>query len=125
MIGPDGLTPLFRSSSTSTTIKPNISVSDKFTEEFELSSPLTQITSSREVFHEHAFLHHGPVFGVGNGTYLVNGTEIFLIDDSTPPSLQQITGNKDKIRTYHTIIFILFWGYPMMKAHTKYEHLHT
>lgn len=63
-----------------------------FAAEFRLTSPLTQITSDSQVFHEQGFLHRGPVYGVGNGTYLVNGTEIFLITDSNPPALQQITG---------------------------------
>lgn len=45
-------------------------------------------------FHSKAFLHKGTASGNVNGTYLVNGTQIFLLGDEEGSGLSHVVGKQ-------------------------------
>lgn len=52
-----------------------------FTENITVSEKLREISSVKNRLDPNAFLHKGPVYGINNGTYLVNATIIYLVDE--------------------------------------------
>lgn len=55
-----------------------------------LSQSLRQFAINGLMFDSRAFLHRGPVHGVGEGIYLINSSQIYLITERR--SLELVVG---------------------------------